>query len=91
MTETTFKNEKRFEKALRKLPKQVVNAYYGWVLMVEFHGLRTAQQHPGYNDHTCEGKRLGQRSARMNGAYRLFYIPEPGDSVQLLELNKHDY
>jgi len=49
---------------------------------------------PGYHDEPLKGDRKGQRSVRLNRAYRAIY--EESEDGQLtiitvLEVNKHDY
>lgn len=47
---------------------------------------------PGFHDEPLRGERKGQRSVRMNKAYRLIYqIIQDRVHIELLELHKHDY
>lgn len=49
---------------------------------------------PGYHDEPLKGKRVGQRSIRLNRAYRAIYeIDETGQVhfIEVLEVNKHEY
>lgn len=49
---------------------------------------------PGFHDEPLLGKRKGQRSIRLNIAYRAIYVIDKEDVIQfvdILEVNKHDY
>ena len=49
---------------------------------------------PGYHDEPLKGDRLGQRSIRLNKAYRAIYIQEKDGAINLIiieEVNKHEY
>lgn len=42
----------------------------------------------------CAGRRQGQRSVRLNRAYRAIYVEHENGEVELievLEVNKHEY
>ena len=46
----------------------------------------------GYHDEPLQGIRRGQRSVRMNKAYRLIYrLIEDRVHIEILEVNKHEY
>ncbi len=49
---------------------------------------------PGYQDEPLKGKRKGQRSIRLNVAYRAIYIVNKTgvvNFVEIQEVNKHEY
>ena len=47
---------------------------------------------PGFHDEPLKGERKGQRSVRMNRAYRLIYrVIADRVHVELLEVHKHEY
>lgn len=49
---------------------------------------------PGYHDEPLKGKRIGQRSIRLNIAYRAIYIVNKDDEVHFVkvqEINNHEY
>lgn len=82
------------EKKLKKLPKPIVAAFYTWVQTVEMEGLRKTRTLPGYHDEPLKGDRKGQRSVRLNRAYRVIYEETTTGNLILVtvqEVNKHDY
>ena len=82
------------EKQLKKLPKNIVAAYYSWVKTVEIDGIRKTRTLPGYHDEPLKGDRKGQRSVRLNKAYRVIYEETESGNVILIgvqEVNKHEY
>lgn len=49
---------------------------------------------PGYHDEPLKGDRMGQRSIRLNKAYRAIYMERPNQEIiiiSVMEVNKHDY
>ena len=49
---------------------------------------------PGYHDEALRGKRKGQRSIRLNRAYRAIYTIDKSGNInfiEILEVNKHEY
>ena len=82
------------KKQLRKVPAQVVKKFRTWVISVESEGLEKVREIPGYHDEPLRGRRKGQRSIRLNRAYRAIYkITKEGalELVNVEEVNKHDY
>jgi proteic killer suppression protein len=82
------------KKALIKMPEHIVRKLTNWADFVEKFGLSQAQKIPGYNDEPLKGKRFGQRSIRLNKAYRAIYVKKKGEQVEFLEVeevSKHDY
>jgi toxin HigB-1 len=56
--------------------------------------LRDIRKLSGYHDEPLKGNRLGQRSIRLNKAYRAIYMEEIDGTVNLIvieEVNKHEY
>ena len=85
---------RRFTKQLRKLPFYIKQAVAVWVASVEEDGLRAVRRLSGYHDEPLKGKRKGQRSVRLNKAYRLIYeVNDKGEItiLTILEVNKHEY
>jgi proteic killer suppression protein len=66
-----------------------------WVLYVKEYGLSVSRKITGFNDEKVKGKeRKGQRSIRLNKAYRAFYIIDKKNAirfVEVIEVNKHEY
>lgn len=49
---------------------------------------------PGFNDEALKGDRRGQRSIRLNKAYRAIYTENEEKEIviiSILEVNKHEY
>jgi proteic killer suppression protein len=83
---------KRFEKDLDRVPEAIRVKVILWVGLVEALGLREVRKRPGYHDEPLKGQRVGQRSVRLNQAYRLIYREIDGHlEILLLEVNKHEY
>lgn len=82
------------EKQLRKIPIHLREHVYYWARSVEEIGIQEVRKLLGYHDEPLKGKRAGQRSIRLNKAYRLIYQEdEHGELlvVAVLEVSKHDY
>ena len=64
-----------------------------WVEAVGHCGLSKIRKIPGYHDEALKGKRKGQRSIRLNIAYRAIYTVSKDlvNFVQIQEVNKHEY
>jgi proteic killer suppression protein len=56
-------------------------------------GLSEVRKIPGYHDEPLKGDRKGQRSIRLNIAYRAIYMVVKGviNFVEIQEVNKHEY
>lgn len=81
-------------KELKKLPRHVLDKLLAWVLSVEKDGIEQVRMRPGYHDEPLRGRRSGQRSIRLNKAYRAIYrIGRDGDVelVEVIEAHKHRY
>ncbi|MFZ8934380.1 MAG: type II toxin-antitoxin system RelE/ParE family toxin, partial [Bacteriovoracaceae bacterium] len=70
---TKIKRTKKFDKDLEKIPDNVRKKFILWVFMVESQGLREVRKHKGFHDEPLKGDRKGQRSIRLNKAYRAIY------------------
>ncbi len=82
------------EKQLRKVPTFIREAVYIWAASVEDSGMRKVRLLPGYHDEPLAGIRRGQRSVRLNRAYRLIYQEQDNGQINVimvLEIHKHDY
>jgi toxin HigB-1 len=85
---------KNAEKDLIKLPIQVVIKLKRWTSQVTLMGLRETRKIKGYHDEPLQGDRKGQRSIRLNKAYRAFYIVKEDGQIEIaeiFEINKHKY
>jgi toxin HigB-1 len=84
----------RAKKDLRIVPSQVLDKFTAWVQLVELTGLEEVRKIPGFHDEPLKGDRKGQRSIRLNRAYRAIYAVNKGGAVEFVsveEVNKHDY
>lgn len=99
---TEVRITKKAEKDLRKIPKHLIASLKEWILKVQMLGLEEVRKQPGYHDEPLQGKRDGQRSIRLNRAYRMIYeIVEEKNAEQnstviikfisIEEVNKHEY
>jgi len=87
-----IKEHRKLEKAITKLPLQVIKKYELWKDIVYRHGPDKLREFPGFNDEKLKGDRLGQRSSRLNLQYRVIYMVEEDIvSVFVLEINPHEY
>jgi proteic killer suppression protein len=85
---------KAVEKQLGKVPEFIAQKFRIWVALVEESGIREVRKHKGFHDEPLKGQRKGQRSIRLNRAYRAIYVErESGDLelIEVLEVNKHEY
>ena len=54
--------------------------------------LGSRQENPSFHDEPLKGERKGQRSVRMNKAYRIIYVViKDRIHIELIEVNKHEY
>ncbi|MFJ1270055.1 type II toxin-antitoxin system mRNA interferase toxin, RelE/StbE family [Legionella lytica] len=76
------------KKDLKKVSQYIAIKLYQWVESVSHDGLLEVRKISGYHDEPLQGKRKGQRSIRLNKAYRANGQME---LVEVMEVNKHDY
>lgn len=84
----------RARKDLKKVPLPIVIKLEAWIEDVGHRGLSEVRKIPGYHDEPLKGKRQGQRSIRLNAAYRAIYIINKSGVIQFIEIqevNKHEY
>ncbi len=84
------------EKILRKIagmPPMIGRKLAFWAEDVAHRGLQEVRKIPGYHDEPLKGKRFGQRSIRLNKAYRAIYIETKGEPVivEIIDVSKHKY
>jgi proteic killer suppression protein len=85
---------KPVEKQLDRIPEVISRKFRVWVALVEESGVREVRKHKGFHDEPLKGKRQGQRSVRLNRAYRAIYVEQEAGGIELievLEVNKHEY
>jgi len=75
------------------MPNHIQQKLRGWVELVEEEGPEEARKVKGFHDEPLKGKRWGQRSIRLNRAYRAIYvvIKEKIEFVSVEEVSKHEY
>lgn len=84
----------RSKKDIAKLPTFIVNKLLAWVDDVEARGLEEVRKISGFHDEPLKGDRKGQRSIRLNKAYRSIYIIKNDGTIEFVEIkevNKHEY
>jgi len=82
------------DKQLDKIPDFIVRKFRIWVALVEESGIREVRRNKGFHDEPLKGKREGQRSIRLNRAYRAIYVEMTDGKIELievLEVNNHEY
>lgn len=91
-TEVTF--SKNAQKDLNKLPRNIFDSLKSWIKSLDEIGLTQTRKISGYHDEPLRGTREGQRSVRLNRAYRVIYIVVKNDEIEIvkiIEVNKHEY
>ena len=84
----------KVEKQLSKVPEHIQRKFRAWAQAVEEDGLPVVRRLPGFHDEPLKGVRTGQRSIRLNRAYRAIYVERSNDDIELvdvIEVNKHEY
>ncbi len=90
--ETRVVLTRRFEKDFKKVPGFIQDKVRSWIEAVELKGIGEIMKKPGLHDEPLQGTRFGERSVRLNKAYRLIYrVIEDRVVIELLEVNKHEY
>lgn len=81
-------------KDLNKVPGFIKDKLLLWVDVVERLGIYQVRKTPGFHDEPLKGDRKGQRSIRLNKAYRAIYVENQHEEIYLIsvvEVNKHGY
>lgn len=82
------------EKSIKKLPDHIVIKLLSWAKRIEVYGLEEVRKIAGFHDEPLKGDRAGQRSIRLNKAYRAIYTLDRTGTIRLIkviEVNKHEY
>ena len=91
-TITKIITTRSFERQLERVPDFIQRKVISWTFFVESLGIAETMKSPGWHDEPLKGSRRGQRSVRLNRAYRLIYrIVEKQIHLELLEVHKYDY
>ena len=88
--------DKKAIKDLRKIPSYIIDKLNTWILMVEEYGILEVRKIKSYHDEPLQWNRKGQRSIRLNKAYRAFYVEHDNGKIEIshleiIEVNKHEY
>lgn len=84
----------KVDKQIQRLPFYIQDKVQSWVGSVQEHGIYLVRQKPGLHDEPLHGSRQGQRSVRLNRAYRLIYMQSRWaeiEIIEIIEVNKHEY
>ena len=76
--------KKKVTDKLEKIPDYIVDKLEYWVNAVETHGISIVRKIPGYHDEPLQGDRKGQRSIRLNKAYRAIYEETIENSIRII-------
>ena len=86
------------QKDIRNAPLHVARNLKTWAELVETEGLEKTRKISGYHDEPLKGKRSGQRSIRLNIAWRALYKIEKDERgrnivnfISVFEVTKHEY
>jgi proteic killer suppression protein len=93
MMQTRVKIEDKLLDKVARMPPQIGRKLAFWIEAVAHEGLEEVRKIPGYHDEPLRGDRAGQRSIRLNKAYRAIYIEVDGEPVvvEIIEVSKHKY
>ena len=88
----TVQYDQKIDKDLAKLPAHIIEKLKSWAKTVNNFGIMEARKCKGYNDEPLHGERKGQRSIRLNQAYRAIYVEDKAViRITVIEVNKHEY
>jgi proteic killer suppression protein len=85
---------KQAQRDLKKIPVHIALKLQAWIEDLGHLGLSEVRKISGYRDEQLKGDRKGQRSIRLNKAYRAIYVVEQNGEVclvEIIEVNKHEY
>lgn len=85
---------KKAKDDLQTVPVYIARKVGSWIDAVAHDGLLSVRKISGFHDEPLKGDRKGQRSIRLNKAYRAIYIIDKLNKmeiVEIIEVNKHDY
>lgn len=82
----------KIEKNLNKLPLHILHKFRLLVDLVNNNGIAETRKIAGFHDEPLQGDHKGQRSIRLNKAYRAIYTEDKQSIIiTVIEVNKHDY
>jgi proteic killer suppression protein len=84
----------RAQKELKKIPLPILFKLQTWIDAIKTEGLNEIRKRSGFHDEPLKVQRQGQRSIRLNKAYRAIYKIHSVNNtafIEVMEINKHDY
>ena len=85
----------KVKKDIKKLPIHIIKKLQRWAEQVELLGLPEVKRSYGWHDEPLKGQMTGQRSIRLNRAYRATYYAEKVDTdiklIIVTRVHKHKY
>ncbi len=89
---TKITSSRNFDKQFKRVPAFISKKALFWIFLVESGGIWEVMKSPGFHDEALKGVRKGQRSVRLNKAYRLIYcVILDRVHIELMEVHKHEY
>lgn len=90
---TSVKLSEHAKRDLKKVTLYIALKLQAWIDAVGNNGITEVRKISSYHDEPLKGKRTGQRSIRLNIAYRAIYVIKNGvvSFIEIQEVNKHDY
>ena len=85
---------KNAQKDLTKVPGFIKDKLHLWIDAILRLSIHQVRKIPGFHDEPLKGHRKGQRSIRLNKAYRAIYTEGQRKEVHIIsiiEVNKHEY
>jgi addiction module RelE/StbE family toxin len=83
---------KSADKALKKAPIEIRNAFDAWKNVAQMSGVRGLKAINGFRDHAPKGDWEGARSTSLNTQWRVIYYVENNEvKICVLEVTPHDY
>ena len=79
----------KIEKALKKLPQEIVEKFIQWVDDIENDGWQSVKRVKKYRDHQLTGERNGQRAIKLNYSYRVIYSVAQDGVVHVIKVEKN--
>ncbi len=83
---------KSADKALKKAPIEIRNAFDAWKNVAQLHGIEGLLKINGFRDHSLKGNWEGARSSSLNMQWRvIYYVSDNEICIFVLEVTPHDY
>ncbi len=85
---------RRVQKQLDDIPQVIAKKFFAWVTAIRTAGIRNIRTRPGFHDEPLHGHRKGQRSVRLNQAWRTIYVERQDgllELIEVIEVTHHEY